>query len=185
MAVKTFAVGELVTASDANTYLANAGLVYVKSQTVGTGVSSVTVSSAFSAEYQNYRIIYTGGTSSAAAQALNLKLGAATTNYFSGSVYAIFATGTVGNVVNNGTLGYFLYAGTCDSTMGNFLTLDIFNPFDSTKYTGVGGSFIVTDVAGHTGGIHKSNTSFTEFTLTPGSGTLTGGTIIVYGYRKA
>ena len=32
------------------------------------------------------------------------------------------------------------------------------------------------------GGIHKASTSFTDFTLAPDVGTLTGGTIYVYGY---
>jgi hypothetical protein len=142
------------------------------------------VSNAFSADFQNYRIIYTGGVSSGAAQALNLQLGSATTNYFSGATFTVYATGANGNVNNNNTLPYFQYAGSCDSTLGTFLTVDLFNPFDSTRFTGMGGSFIVTDVAGHTGGVHKTNASYTAFTITPGSGSITGGTIRVYGYRK-
>jgi hypothetical protein len=40
MAIKTFTTGEVLTASDTNTYLANSGLVYVKSQTIGSGVTA-------------------------------------------------------------------------------------------------------------------------------------------------
>jgi hypothetical protein len=57
MAIKTFTTGEVLTASDTNTYLANAGLVYVKSQTIGTGVSSVIVSDCFTTDYDNYKIV--------------------------------------------------------------------------------------------------------------------------------
>lgn len=53
MAIKTFTTGEVLTASDTNTYLANSGLVFVKSQTIGSAVTSVTVSDAFSATYDN------------------------------------------------------------------------------------------------------------------------------------
>ena len=56
MAIKTFTTGEVLTAADTNTYLANSGLVLVKSQTIGTGVASVTISDAFSTTYDNYRI---------------------------------------------------------------------------------------------------------------------------------
>ena len=152
--------------------------------TVGTGNTSVTVSAAFSSAYQNYRIIYTGGVGSGASTALNLQLGSATTNYFSGATFTIFATGANGNVFNNNTLPYFYFAGSADSTVGTFLTVDLFNPFDSTRFTGMGGSFIVTDVAGHTGGVHKTNASYTSFTITPTAGSITGGTIRVYGYNK-
>jgi hypothetical protein len=34
-------------------------------------------------------------------------------------------------------------------------------------------------------GYLNDNTSYTGFTLTTGAGTMTGGTIFVYGYRKA
>ena len=176
----TFTAYTPLTAAQLN----QAGLWLVKSQTVGSGVASVEVTGAFSADYQNYRIIYTGGVASATATALNLRLGAATTNYFNSAVYSIYATTTVGNVAYNNTQTAFVYAGSGDATVGTFLTVDLFNPFDSTKYTGFGGSFIVTDVAGHTGGVQKSNTSFTAFTIFPSTGTLTGGTIRVYGYRN-
>jgi hypothetical protein len=149
--------------------------------TVGTTVASVTVTGAFSANYDNYRIIYAGGTSSNTGS-LNLQLGSTTTNYFNSTVYTVFATGGVASTFNNGVTGAFVYAGATDATNGPFLTVDLFNPFLS-KSTGYGGSFIVTDVAGHTGGLQKSNTSFTSFTITPGAGTLTGGTIRIYGYN--
>ena len=63
MAVKTFTSSTL-TASDTNTYLANAGLVYVTSVTGGTGVTTITVSNCFSSTYDAYRIVLTGGTAS-------------------------------------------------------------------------------------------------------------------------
>jgi len=181
MPVPDFSPGEVLTAAAMDSI----GLWLVKTQTVGTGVSSVTVTGAFSADYQNYRVFYTGGVGSTSPTMLNLKLGSATTNYFNSAVYTVFSSATLGNVNNNNTLPYFYYAGTADSSIGTFLTVDIYNPFDSTRNTAYSGPFIVSDVGGGTtGGIHKSNTSFSEFTITPGSGTLTGGTIRVYVYRN-
>ena len=81
MAIKTFTAGEVLNASDTNTYLANSGLVYIKQQTIGNLVPSVTVTDAFSADYDNYRVIVTGGVGSA-AQAINLRLGASATGYY-------------------------------------------------------------------------------------------------------
>jgi hypothetical protein len=177
MSFPVFASGDVLNASDMNAV----GLWLVKTQTVGSGVSSVTVTGAFSADYDNYRIIYTNGTSSNTAS-LNLRLGAATTNYANSTVYTIFASGVIGSTFNNGGSS-FVYAGATDATNGTFLTVDVFSPF-LTRNTGYGGSFIVTDVAGHSGGIHKTATSYADFTIIPGAGTLTGGTIRVYGYRN-
>ena len=60
MAIKTFTANSVLTAADTNTYLANSGLVYVTSQTVGTAVASVTVSSAFNSSFDSYKIVYAG-----------------------------------------------------------------------------------------------------------------------------
>jgi hypothetical protein len=173
-----FSSGAVLTAAQMN----SVGLWLVKSQTVGTGVASVSVTGAFSADYDNYRIIYTNGAASVNTS-INLSLGATTTNYFNSTTYSLYATGAFGATANNGVSPAFVYAGSMDATQGVFLTVDLFSPFLS-RPTGYGGSFIVTDVAGHTGGIQKSNTSFTGFTVTANAGTITGGTIRVYGYRK-
>jgi hypothetical protein len=60
MAIKTFTTGEVLTASDTNTYLANSGLVFVKSQAITSG-STVVVTDAFSSTYDNYRIVIDNG----------------------------------------------------------------------------------------------------------------------------
>ena len=67
MAVQTFTSGQVLTAADTNTYLANSGLVYVTSGTIGVAVSSVTVSSVFSSTYDSYKIVISGMSTSASA----------------------------------------------------------------------------------------------------------------------
>ena len=160
------------------------GLWLVKSQTVGSGVSSVTVTGAFSADYDNYKILYTTGEASGGSVALNFRLGAATTNYYNAGTYTSYV-GLIGSVSYNNTQTAWIYAGSADVNAGVFLDVDVLNPYLSNRYTAYGGPFVVENASGTTNGIHKSNTSFTDFTLYPSAGTLTGGTISVYGYRKA
>jgi hypothetical protein len=111
-----------------------------------------------------------------------MKLGSSTTGYYSVATYGLY-TGTTGIVSNNNVLGYWYYAGAANNVVGNILNIDVMEPFNSAKYTHFNGFFNVVDVAGTTGGYHAVNASYTSFTLTPGSGTISGGVISVYGYR--
>ena len=55
MTYPVFATGDVLNASDMNAV----GLWLVKTQTIGSGVGSVAVTGAFSADYDNYKIIVT------------------------------------------------------------------------------------------------------------------------------
>ena len=182
MATKQFLTGEVLTASDTNTYLANSGLVFVKSQTVGTGVPNVTVTNAFSADYDSYRIIYSGGSQSTPGD-IRMTLGATVLNYFSVIIYATWA-GVTGTTPGNNIFYWNVGSG---RTAGNSVCIDIHKPF-ATDETWFNGAYIGIDtgsVAGTVNGFLNNTTSYTGFTLTPSAGTMTGGTITVYGYRKA
>lgn len=179
MAIKTFTAGAVLTAADTNTYLANSGLVYVTSATVGTAVSSVTVSSAFSSTYDNYKIIYTGGT--AGSGLISMTLGASTTTYSNTLLYGnTFATPTpTGGGASGGaawSLVGYVDANAC------LLSVDLYQP-NLAKYTTFSGPYASTTNAGMNSGIHATATAYTSFNLT--ATTMTGGTITVYGYRKA
>jgi hypothetical protein len=181
MAIKTFTTGEVLTAADTNTYLANSGLVYITSATVGTAVSSVTVSSAFSTTYDNYRIIYAGGTMSA-QQRFGMTLGASATGYYEGLFYVNF-TGSSGSAGGSNIAAWQYIAG--GNTQSAGFVVDLQNPF-LAQYTQMN-SFgaLQTTQATWNQGIHAVATSYTAFTISPVSSTITGGTITVYGYRKA
>ena len=183
MAIKTFSTGEVLTASDTNTFLANAGLVYVTSTTVGSGVSSVTVSNVFSSTYDDYRIVYMGGSCSAQGD-LKMTLGATATGYYQNVIYTAWNNTVGGASTNNGTS--WERAGIAETSV-NALQLDIYSPNLASR-TVIWGAFIGPDstrVGGSMSGFLANNTSYTAFTITPSTGTLTGGTIRVYGYRKA
>jgi hypothetical protein len=154
------------------------GLRLVKKQTIGSAVSSVTVTGAFSATYDNYKIIVSGGQSSVAGY-VTLTLGATTTNYYAGYVGFTYAATTSNAATSNGA-GWFnpIYA---NGTKGLNGFIDLINPFGTnTTYFSSQVAAINQGVAGQ--GLLDNATSYTDFKITPASGTLTGGTIYVYGY---
>ena len=181
MAIKTFTTGEVLTAADTNTYLANSGLVYIKSQTVGSGVSSVTVSNAFSATYDNYLVQYVGGTHSTDVD-LRLQLSGATgSDYQSGILYVAWGAFTP-NAAST-TTTQFVWAGSA-STNSSVMSAILLNPFLSKITYFTNGSWDFASGIGFASGKHTLSTSYTGFVVFGGSGTMTGGTINVYGYRK-
>ena len=154
------------------------GLVLVSATTVGSAVASVTVSNAFSATYENYRITYLGGVSSTGAD-LQMKLGATVTGYYFALGYIPWAGGLSTITNNNGSA--WGYVGGSSASFG-FMDCNIYRPFqaDETVIRVIGSN----NVNGQFGGGYLNNTtSYTDFTITPSSGTITGGTIRVYGYK--
>jgi hypothetical protein len=180
MAIKTFTTGEVLTAADTNTYLANSGLVFVKSQTIGSAVSSVTVSDAFSTTYDNYLIKITGGTCSVALN-LQFRLGATVSGYKWQLLYGSYNNTVTAEGTSSGT--EIKYCGNGDTT-GFDSHIDVMSPF-LAKHTKVFSSEFASGDAGPVFGYLPDTTSYTAFSIKTGSGTITGGTITVYGYRKA
>ena len=164
---------------------ANNGLTLISSTTIGSAVASVTVTGAFSATYDNYKIVLSGGVASTSS-VIGLKLGATTTGYYTAYNRVIYSTGAASVFSDNNT-GQFNRVG-LPSTNGLQGNIEIWSPFLS-KITYVSGPYVENTVAsggaGTFTGIQNSTTSFTAFTLTPDTGTLTGGTINVYGYANS
>jgi hypothetical protein len=156
------------------------GLWLVKSQAVGTGVSSVTVTGAFSAEYDNYLINISGGTASGNTT-LSFRCGTQASGYRYSYLYTSYTNTPQGVGTLTGTQIDYVGFVTTSGTTGS---IGVSEPWLSgpTMITGDGGS--IGNFAGRVTGIEPSNTSFTSFTLLPVTGTFTGGTIAVYGYRK-
>jgi hypothetical protein len=146
---------------------------------------AINVTDAFNATYEDYKIIVTGGVSSASLADLTLKLGATTTGYYSGYVRAVYSSGASSTTSDNNAAS-FARAGsaTADSLQ---MSLDLKAPF-LAKNTSFANSYVQQSTGGLSGfgaGYLANTTSYTDFTITPSSGTLTGGTIYVYGYKKA
>jgi hypothetical protein len=178
MAFPSFASGDVLNASDMNAV----GLWLVKTQTVGTGVSSVAVTSCFSSTYENYLITYSGGSCSS-DMAIGVQLGSSTASYYGFLNYGAPGSSTpLGATINNSV--NFLFAGGANSGQQPHLYVNVFGPnlAAHTKFTN--GAYQNGANYGHALGEHRVATAYTGFTLVPSTGTLTGGTIRVYGYRN-
>jgi len=156
-----------------------AGMVLVSSTTIGSAVSSVAVTGAFSTTYDNYRIIITGGTSSANSD-ISMKLGSTAAGYYQQLIRGTYSTTISGVAVSNGA--GWTYAGDNNGASNAFF-LNIYAPFLS-QITRIDGIYVDASYGGSFAGYLNNTTSYTDFTLTPASGTLTGGRIDVYGYNK-
>jgi len=158
------------------------GLNLISTTTIGTTVSSVTISNAFSATYDNYRIIISGGAAST-SNLLRLNYGADVTNYY----WATNANAwTQAAVYAGGANVAFAVVGSGE-TNGLNGTFDVIQPFTNVKTTTVGAYSVMATGGAQTssGSFHNSASSFSAFTITPSTGTLTGGTIKIYGYSNS
>jgi hypothetical protein len=183
MAIKTFTTGEVLTASDTNTYLTNSGLVYVKSQAIVAGSATTVVTNAFSTTYDNYRILVTGLQTSA-GQGLAIKLGSTATGYYGNMVYVLFSGSAYTFVPQNNAA--FWFGGLTDgSAPTTYSTFDLMSPFLASR-TAMNGGYYGRGYSGTYAGLLENTTSYTDISFfNDSSGTLSGGTITVYGYRKA
>lgn len=160
------------------------GLSLVKTQTIGSAVAAVTVSDAFSATYDNYLITVNGGVASGDIN-LGLTLGSAATGYYSSRLYILYSSATVtGDVLSNASNYGTVVRGSTNNLNGSFNLYDPFNTKNTHMTCQMSGSS--TGSFWQQGGGYLANTtSFTAFTLTCGTGTVTGGTIRVYGYQNS
>jgi hypothetical protein len=182
MAIKTFSSGEVLTAANTNEYLANSGLVFVKSQTVGSAVASVTITSAFSSTYDNYRIVISGGAFSTGTH-LFLKLGTTATNGHYGTfVFSNYLTNIVQSLSDDNTAQFsFAGGGGTDNTGA---VIDLMSP-NLPKTTRISATHIhYIQNFGTYNGVEVSSSQHTSFIIAPSTGTINGSTITVYGYRK-
>jgi hypothetical protein len=157
------------------------GLTLITSQVIGTTVASVTVSSAFSTTYDSYKIVIAGGAGSSANAGIRMTLGATATGYYYGIPLAIYSGGGAASLAGTNTTSWEV--GSVNVASLN-LSLELVDPFN-TKTTKMFASIAKDTSGGAGGGFLDNTTSYTAFTLTPSAGTLTGGTIYVYGYAKA
>lgn len=166
------------TALDASS-LDKIGLWRVARVAIGSAVTSVTVSNCFSTDFQSYRIVVRGCT------ATNIDWLKLTLSGASGLSYAF-------NIpyYNYTTAGTFYYLSAGANHIGLCVTgttmsgiMDVHNPYESqtTAFYTVGSSETYENAGG---GYNSQAVSSTGFTLTPNAGTITGGTITVYGYNN-
>jgi hypothetical protein len=158
------------------------GLELVKTQTIGTSVTSVAVSDAFSATYDSYKIIVSGSTGSTDTD-FSLQLTGSTTAYYGHFVAGSYSTGSISGFGDN-NLSSFVRAGFVQNGNAVSMNCDLVNP-NLAKYTFIYSSTPQAVNTGSYTGHHRVSTAYTGFTLLVGGGAnITGGTVRVYGYRN-
>ena len=162
---------------------ADAGLTLISSTTIGSAVSSIAITGAFSATYDNYRILVSinGGSTTGS---LAVQLGATTTGYYRFSVFGDF-TGTTVTGLNTSNGSNYAPGATYDTDGGHGI-IDIFNPFASnqTGFTSSATRYNTGGIAQFSGGYLNNTTSYTDVTFVASAGNVTGGTIKIYGYKN-
>jgi len=158
------------------------GLEFITSQTIGTAVASVSVSDAFNSNFDSYRVVMRNTNAAGGAVEVRLTLGAITTSYFS-TLRRDFYDGTLTAFtrVSNGAYFVVAYGGAASNTG---FSVDILNPYNTAR-TQCCGQYAQGLSAGWAAGECSDTSSVTSLTVTPSSSTFTGGTITVYGYRRA
>ncbi len=159
------------------------GLTLISTTTIGSAVSSVTVSNAFSSTYENYKIVVSGGAGSTSNN-IAMQLGATTTGYYGSFVrYNYDGTAAISTDNNAASFTRFGYM----NTNGLMACCDLIGP-NLAKNTFLNGGAAYASTVNGAGAYHAfldNTTQYTAFTLAPPTGTMTGGTIRVYGYANS
>jgi|LakMenEpi03Aug12_release.lakeMendotaPanAssembly.Ray.scaffolds.fasta_scaffold448476_2 hypothetical protein len=187
MAVKTFTDNTALPASDINTFLANAGLVYI---TAGTASAAATLSinSCFTATYENYFLTWNGLTS-ANDVAVNIRFRASGTDASTGYRYVQLQSyvGLASPSISGSNTATVIQVGNLSNQQTSF-EVWIYNP-QLAKYTLARGTSTNIQSGGTIdaytwNGFLYNTTAYDGITVYPASGTLTG-TLRVYGLRIA
>jgi ABC-type Na+ efflux pump permease subunit len=185
MAIKTFTTGEVLTAADTNTYLANSGMVYVASTTF-SGSSGVEMQNCFSSTYDNYFVITNVYGSAGTNTSWQMMSGTNTKE--TTAVYnrvGFYWTSGVTNFNASAQNQWFnINHGTTSSSYSNS-EMTVFRPNVSgvkteTRLRGYSGD---SDLTVYIDQYSTPTVSYTGLYLFPSSGTITG-TVTIYGYRK-
>jgi hypothetical protein len=182
MAIKTFTTGEVLTAADTNTYLANSGLTYISKTTLGTGTTNIL--GCFSSTYDFYRVMFTNLTQTSAGLAgLRFLAGstASITEYYYGGAYRLFSGGGGDETGSNVT--YFPINST-STTVPSSCVIDIMNPFLAvrTTFTALKSNW---DAGVYITGNHNVATSYSGLQVVIAAGGNLAGDCTIMGYRKA
>jgi len=188
MAIKTFSVGEVLTASDTNTYLANSGLVYVASKTFTSTSSAQQIDNCFTSSFDQYRITYAGVGSTTGSDFIYMRLVDGTTPVTTALYYYGSTASNTGGPVGAAWIGSQSQwkIGLIGDNVAQF-SMDLANPQTTAKTTAMTQYFDSATGDAYFGTyscLYNAGTQFEGLYMYPGSGTWSG-TITVMGYRKA
>jgi hypothetical protein len=184
MAIKTFTTGEVLTAADTNTYLANSGLVYLSTTTITA--SGQNIANAFSSAYTNYLIVCNEFVTSATNAVVAFRLGSSTTRteYAYGGTNVNTSSGGIS--ADSSAAATSAFVGYTKGVPGGNTSyiLNLLGPQTATRKTW-NTAWGNAQYMGQTTGVDSLASAQTDINFIVGSGTLTGGTVTIYGMRKA
>lgn len=165
------------------------GLVHIKTQTIGSGVSSVSVTDVFSSTYDNYKVVVNINDSSTnTAVTWSSPQDTSTTYQYSGYYLYLYQANTSLNFVGNYTSSYIQVGFTTSALtgFGGNIVMDILRPnMDAATFIqSTASTYYVYNIWGRISPAATPHSQLTGFTLGLVSGTMTGGNIRVYGYRN-
>jgi hypothetical protein len=155
------------------------GLEFIAAYPVGTAVPNITITNIFDATYDHYKIFMTGVSQSATFPNTRLQFNNSSSAYYGGGIQTLFSTGAVSSLWDNNISRF-------DRAGGNTgeMYVDVYNPFLASEATFISSSFRTNVAAGNYTGYILNPASETGFIISPATGTYTGGTVTVYGYRR-
>jgi hypothetical protein len=192
MAIKTFTTGEVLTASDTNNFLANAGLDYITQASWTTG-GVVAVNNCFTSKYSSYRLVVRNAkhATTAVSVLFRLRVGGVdkgTNGYYYGH-YRVPLDGSAG-VQDSGNNVAFIVPGLVAAVSNaGACSMDIYDPqktaITSVTYQGLWPA--TTSASGPItgGGFLNDSVAYDGFSLTANTGNFTSLTVYVYGYRES
>ena len=187
MAIKTFTTGEVLTAADTNTYLANSGMTYIAAYSATA--TTLFIDGCFTNTYDNYLITFQT-TSVTTTGSFEFKFRTSSTpnstNYFYGGwqYYTNIASTAQQSGAAAATSMVFSAA---SGTSNTFSVIQVSTPkvalptpilIDFT-------SGFSNYVGGQIRGLNSNSTAFDGFQLTMNTGATIAGTLRVYGIRQA
>ena len=159
-------------------------LTLISATTIGTTVSSVTVSNAFSATYDNYLITVSGGVGSGDVSFV-MTLGSTTANYYWAGFAMNYNSTTVGGENGDNVANWTNIIRISANSINGAVYLYEPNAAKRTHFSSNGSRSSTGGNFNQFSGFLDNDTQYTAFTLTTGSGTATGGTIRVYGLANS
>jgi hypothetical protein len=184
MAIKTFTTGEVLTAADTNTFLTNAGLVYVTQATFTTS-TAVQVNNVFTSTYPHYRVIIIITTSSQ-NQNVSFQLSKngtpSATGYGYGGLTSTWGAAATGNF-QAGNATTLPLADTDSGSTTTLADITLYNPQTTAQ-----ANYRIESLGNSTSrwnlGRHGVNDAMDGFKLYPNAGNITG-SYIIYGQRTS
>jgi hypothetical protein len=186
MAIKTFTSGEVLTAADTNTYLANSGLTYITGGSLSGAATNF--AGCFTSTYRDYRIVLTGSLSAATDFCVQFLVGTTptTVNYW----YAFpgySAGGAAANQSGQNTNPCRTGANATGAGDTFSLAMDLFAPqiASVTYFTAQSSNQQSDDFRARSGaGSCNNSTQFDGIRFLSAGGQTISGTVKIYGYRQ-